>query len=179
MIRTLLELAFVSLATCFVAQQPGTSPANETRSPDDVRSVNSIGPDLLVPLCPQHFHDSLARSGIAAPGERGVTPARIRTAVPAHMTEQAIAAAGKTHIGDFTVILNAIVDAKGLPHEVCLRKSSGYGLDASAAAAVEQYRFAPATKNGKSVESRLQVEVHIRTPFPPPIGTPRFRKPTS
>jgi TonB family protein len=167
--RTLLLSALVALAACVVAQQPSTSPANETRTPVDVRSTNSIGADLTVPLCPQ-FQDSLARNGIAAPFEKGVTPARTSTTVPALMTQQAVAAAGVTHIGNFNVIVDVLVDEKGVPNDLCLRKSVGYGLDASAAAAVKQYRFAPAKRNGEPVKSRVSVEVPFTTPFPPPTG---------
>ena len=82
MSRMLLLFAVVPLATCIVAQQPSTSPANESRMPVTVRSLNSIGADLAVPLCPQRFHDRLARNGIAAQNEKGVTPARIRPPCP-------------------------------------------------------------------------------------------------
>ncbi len=175
--RMLLLFAVVSLATCIVAQQPSTSPANESRKPVTVRSLNSIGADLAVPLCPQRFHDSLPRNGIAAQNEKGVTPARIKTTVPAPMTQQAIDGAGKTHIGNFNVIVNVAVDKKGDPYDLCLQKSSGYGLDASAAAAVRQYRFDPAEQNGRPVKSRVPVEVRFVTPNPPPIGVPRTGEP--
>jgi len=171
--RMLLLFTVIALVTCIVAQQPSTSPANESRMPVTVRSLNSIGSDLAVPLCPQRFHDRLARNGIAAQNETGVTPPRTKTSVPALMTQQAIEGAGKTHIGNFSVIVNVVVDKKGIPHDLCLRKSSGYGLDASAAAAVEQYRFDPAKENGRPVKSRVPVEVRFVTPVPPPIGTPR------
>ena len=176
MYRTLLLAASFALASCVVAQQPSTSPANETRTPVAVRSTNSIGSDLTVPLCPQ-FQDSLARNGIAAPSEEGVTPARTSTTVPALTTPQAIAAAGVTHIGNFNVIVDVLVDSKGVPHDLCLRKSAGYGLDASAATAVAQYRFVPATKNGKPVKSRVSVEVRITSSFPPPTGIPPASEP--
>jgi len=105
--RMLLLFASTGLAACVVAQQPATSPANESREPVTVRSTNSIGSDRTVPLCPQHFHDSLARDGVAGRGDHGITPARIKTTVPALMTQQAIEAAGGTHIGNFNVIVNA------------------------------------------------------------------------
>ena len=93
------------------------------------------------------------------------------------MTQQAIDGAGKTHIGNFNVIVNVVVDKKGVPHDLCLQKSSGYGLDASAAAAVRQYRFDPAKKDGGPVKSRVPVEVRFVTPSPPPTGVPRTGEP--
>jgi len=167
--RALLLSASVALASCLFAQQPPTSPADETRTPVDVRSTNSAGADLKVPLCPQ-FHDNLARNGIAAPSEEGVTPPRTKTTASALMTQQAVDAAGITHIGNFNVIMGVLVDRNGVPHNLCLQKSVGYGLDASAAATVKQYRFVPAKKNGRPVKSRVTVEVRIMTPSPPPMG---------
>jgi len=41
-------------------------------------------------------------------------------------------------------------------------QSAGYGLDAEAAEAVQQYRFAPATKEGKPVAARIHVQVDFR-----------------
>ena len=175
--RTLRLFAFLPLATCMVAQQPSTSPDNETRTPGTIRSANSIGSDLAVPLCPARFHDSLRANGIAGPQDQDVTRPRVKSIISALMTQQAIDAAGQTHIGNFNVILNVAVDKKGLPHDVCLQKSSGYGLDASAAAAVERYRFTPARKNGKPVRARVPVTVRFESPNPPPIGLPRTGEP--
>ena len=39
----------------------------------------------------------------------------------------------------------------------------GYGLDESARAAIEQWRFSPKTENGKAVDVTLVIEVN----FPP------------
>jgi protein TonB len=175
--RTLILVALVSLATFIAAQQPSTSPDNESRTPVTVRSLNSIGSDLAVPLCPQHFSDSLAHNGVAAPNEKGVSSVRIKTTVPALTTQQAIDASGNTHIGNFTVIVNVLVDTKGVPHDLCLQKSSGYGLDASAAAAVAQYRFDPARKGEKPVRARVPVEIRFLTSSPPQMGQPRLGLP--
>lgn len=153
------------------AQKPATAPANEPRSVRTVRSINSIGPDLKVPLCPSRFHDSLSTNGIAGPDDRNVTRPRVKTTVPALTTEQAIENSGKAHIGNYNVIVSVVVDTKGIPHDLCLQKSSGFGLDASAAAAVAQYRFEPAEKDGKPVKMRVPVEVRFQSPTPTPMGT--------
>ena len=168
--RVFRLFALIPIATCIVAQQPATSPDNESRTPVTVRSPHSIGSDLAVPLCPEKFHEGLAHGGAAAPDAKGLAPAGIKTTVPALITQQAIDAAGQSHIGNFNVIVNVSVDEKGQPHDPCLQKSSGYGLDANAAAAVAQYRFDPAMKNGKPVTSRLPVEVRFITPNPPRMG---------
>lgn len=162
--------ALVCLTLCSMAawpQQPGTAPASESRKPAAVRSPNSIAGDLKVPLCPARFHDSLAGNHIAGPHEPGVTPPKIAHTVPALITPQAIKAGGRTHIGNFNVIVNAVVDAKGQPSDLCLQKSSGYGLDAAAASAVAQYRFDAAIKDGHPVSMRLPIEVRFVTETPP------------
>lgn len=161
---TVLLSALIAVAGFAIAQKTPTSPANESRTPAAVRSPYSTGADLTVPLCPAQFHDSLAQSGVAGRKDQGVTPAKIKTTVPALITQQAIDAAGKTHIGNFTVVVNALVDSRGNPQKLCLQKSSGYGLDASAAKALQQYHFDPAEKRGKAVPMRLPVAVRFVNP---------------
>lgn len=148
------------------AQQAPLAPAGETRDPVAVRSPYSRGADLSVPLCPVHFHDSLDANGIAGPDDRGVTPPKATRTVPAKMTLDAIRTAGTTHVGNYLVILNILVDKRGAPTKVCLEKSSGYGLDASAAAAVQRYRFDPATEKGKPVPMRMPITVQFVSPNP-------------
>lgn len=149
------------------SQQPGTSPANESRKPAAVRSPNSIADDMKVPLCPASFHDSLSTNHIAGPHDADVTRPKLVHTAPALITPQAIDAGDKTHIGNFNVIVNAVVDSKGKPTDLCLQKSSGYGLDAAAAAAVAQYRFDAAQKGGHPVEMRIPVEVRFATQTAP------------
>lgn len=168
-LRTALLLTIAAGFT--FGQEPATSPANESRQVRSVRSPNAMGADLRVPLC-QHFHDSLLRNGIAGPDDRDVTPPKLKTTVPARMTIEAIRDSQRTHIGNFSVIVDVVVDEKGVPQDPCLAKSTGYGLDGSAAAAVVQYRFDPAKKNGKPVRMRVPVEVHFVNPTPTPKGTP-------
>lgn len=157
-------LCVACLGAAAFAQKVPTAPANETRTPGPVRSVHSMGKDFEVPMCPSHFHDSLSGNGIAGPHDQDVTPPTVSKSYPASITQQAIAASGKTHIGNYIVIVNVVVDTKGIPSRLCLQKSSGYGLDAAAAAAVPQYRFNPAKKDGKPVSIRVPVEVRFENP---------------
>jgi TonB family protein len=55
-----------------------------------------------------------------------------------------------------------IVNEKGLPTDIGLVKSVGYGLDESALLAAGEYRFEPATLNGKPIAVRVTVEVNFR-----------------
>lgn len=164
MYRTLLLIACVCLTSSAVAQQAPTSPADETRKPSAVRSPNSIDADLTVPLCPAQFHDGLSQNGIASSREANTTKARIISTVPALITPEAITAAGKSHIGSYNVVIDVVVDEKGNPQDICLEKSAGFGLDASAATAVRQYHFDAAQKDGKAIRMRLPVEVRFSNP---------------
>jgi hypothetical protein len=164
-------------ASCAAATQKAPkAPNHETRHPSAVRSPYSRGDDLAVPLCPARFHDSLSANGIAAPHQQGVTPPKPTKEIPAQITQDAVRSAGKTHIGNFLVLLDAVIDAHGHPTRLCLEKSSGYGLDASAAAA-RQYRFKPAQKDGKPVAMRIAVEVPFTAPNPPEAPGPLPPKP--
>lgn len=177
LMRQWVVSSLIILSSCSLAGQSPSAQPSETRKPVTVRSPYSTGADLAVPLCAARFHDSLKSDRIASANEPGVTAAKTKRTVPAKMTIQAIDAAGKTHIGNFLVITNAVVDANGNPQNICLEKSSGYGLDASAVAAVGQYRFEPAKKEGKPVPMRVAVEVRFVSPVPPPIGQPRLAQP--
>jgi len=59
-------------------------------------------------------------------------------------------------------ILGLTVDAKGNAQDVCLIQPAGLGLDASAANAVKQYKFKPATKRGQPIDYPTSVQVSFR-----------------
>ncbi len=58
-----------------------------------------------------------------------------------------------------TCILWLIVDDTGHPRNIRVVRGLGYGLDAKAVEAVEQWRFQPAMKDGKPVKVQISVEV--------------------
>jgi protein TonB len=59
------------------------------------------------------------------------------------------------------VTVSIIVDQHGLPQNVHVTRGVGMGLDEKAVEAVKQYRFKPATENGKAVAVYLNVEVNF------------------
>lgn len=61
-----------------------------------------------------------------------------------------------------TVMVSLVVSKEGLPTDIQVVKSLGYGLDEKAVDAVGQYRFQPATKDGKPVAVQIRVEVIFR-----------------
>ena len=60
------------------------------------------------------------------------------------------------------VLVDLIVDENGLPSHVRVARGVGMGLDEKAVEAVRQYKFKPATKDGKPVKVELTVEVNFQ-----------------
>ena len=58
-------------------------------------------------------------------------------------------------------ILQLIVKTDGTPSDIKVLKSLGPGLDAKAVAAVQNWKFVPAKKDGKPVPVQIQVEVEF------------------
>jgi periplasmic protein TonB len=61
-----------------------------------------------------------------------------------------------------TCVLWLIVDDQGRPRDIRVIHGLGYGLDAKAIEAVKQWRFQPATKDGRPVNVQISVEVGFR-----------------
>ncbi len=55
-----------------------------------------------------------------------------------------------------------IVDAAGHPRDIRVVHGLGYGLDAKAMEAVQQWRFDPALKDGKPVTVQISIEVEFK-----------------
>ena len=87
----------------------------------------------------------------------GVTPPRLLHKTEPEYNEQARWAA---HQG--AVTLRIAVDVDGLPKDIRLINSLGYGLDEKAAEAVQTWRFEPGQQNGVPVPVCAQVEVNFR-----------------
>ncbi|HEY1262549.1 MAG TPA: energy transducer TonB [Terriglobales bacterium] len=64
------------------------------------------------------------------------------------------------HQGD--VLLSVIVGTDGRAHDIHVQRSLGLGLDEKAMAAVTQWRFVPATRNGRPVAVLVSIEVNFR-----------------
>jgi len=57
-------------------------------------------------------------------------------------------------------LVRLTVDTNGLPQDMCVLNELGHGLDRGAFDAVAEYRFKPATRDGKPVPVRLTVAVN-------------------
>ena len=58
-------------------------------------------------------------------------------------------------------VVTVLIGADGSPKTVQIRRGLGFGLDQKAVAAVEHYRFMPATKNGQPIAATRDVEVNF------------------
>jgi periplasmic protein TonB len=61
-----------------------------------------------------------------------------------------------------TVTLAIVVDADGVPRNLSLVRSLGYGLDEKAAQAVLRWRFQPGIKDDKPVRVRATIQVNFK-----------------
>jgi TonB family protein len=153
-----------SFAACSWAQQPNAAPdQGAQQQPGVTRSPDSTADDLAVPECPAKFGDGPETNGIGA-RDPSVKPPRALHTVEAEFSDQARRVIKKKHLAPFAgvVLIRLVVDENGNPQNICLQRSLGLGLDANAARAVEQYRFAPATKDGEPVPERISVEVNYK-----------------
>jgi Gram-negative bacterial TonB protein C-terminal len=155
---TLLAL---SLAATGLAQAKNQNSKSEQNPAAIVRSPHSTKADFEVPLCPAQFEDGLNKNGTAFRGEDGVIPPKAEHIFSAELTDAARKAT-KHGAFDFEVVLNGVVELNGTVDEVCLSRSAGYGLDASAADSLRQSGFKPAAKDGKAVPFRTSFEVDFR-----------------
>ena len=60
------------------------------------------------------------------------------------------------------VVLSIVVDENGIPQDITVINSLGFGLDEEARDCVAQWRFKPGTKNGIAVRTQANVEVNFK-----------------
>jgi TonB family protein len=60
------------------------------------------------------------------------------------------------------VVLLVVVSSEGKASDIRMIKSPGMGLDEKAIEAVREWRFKPATKDGKAVDAQVPVEITFR-----------------
>jgi periplasmic protein TonB len=61
-----------------------------------------------------------------------------------------------------TVVLSLVVGSNGLPREITVARSLAPDLDQAAIEAVKEWKFAPGTKDGRPVASRIDVAVQSK-----------------
>jgi hypothetical protein len=164
--KAILASSFIVLAATAVwsPQAPAPKPDQPAPAPI-VRDPHSTKADLAVPLCPATFDDSLATDGIIGRGTEGVgvTPPKPKHMADARLTDEAVREIRQNHHApEFESVVGLVVGVDGKARDICLAHSAGYGLDVSAAAAIQDYRFAPAIKDGKPVAVRVTIQINFR-----------------
>jgi TonB family protein len=62
------------------------------------------------------------------------------------------------------VVVDAMVDANGIPHNISISHSAGKLIDQKAVAAVSQYRFQPALLDNRPTPSNVSITIKIQQP---------------
>jgi TonB family protein len=60
------------------------------------------------------------------------------------------------------VMLSVVVGTDGLPRDIHVTRTLGYGLDEKAMEAVQKWRFTPATREGHPVATEIAVQVQCK-----------------
>jgi TonB family protein len=60
------------------------------------------------------------------------------------------------------VVLWVVIGSDGAPRDIRVQRSLGMGLDEKAVAAVKNWRFQPAMKDGRAVTVQVSIEVNFR-----------------
>jgi len=85
----------------------------------------------------------------------GITPPRVTKQVPPKQSSSR----GVRVVGSVTVAL--VVSSKGLPKDVRVVKGLDKEVDQNTVEAVEQWRFAPAQKDGKPIAVKISLEIEF------------------
>jgi len=159
----LFAMTFAVSSICLCQKVTGSKLA-QPEATARARDPHSTAADLAVPLCPAKFDDNLETNGIATSDDKKVIPPKLVHSVladfPQEIGQVRCRKRQKDGLGfESKSEVSIVVDERGNPKSFCLKKTSGYGLDANAAKAIQQYTFDPATEDGKPVPYRLSVEI--------------------
>lgn len=112
---------------------------------------------VLLSLMLALVESSVGQDKIYRVGEDGVTPPKVL-----HKTEPAYTEEARNAKIEGVVELAVEIDTSGLAQNIQVLRSLDGGLDQSAVAAVQQWRFQPGEKNGKPVRVAAKIEINFR-----------------
>lgn len=117
-----------------------------------------------VPTCSEELKSRAVPEGVYRVGGGVLPPAPTKTPEAKFSDESrkyARSVMKQQHIKRFEAksLVGLTVDTNGLPLQICMLNELGHGFDRRAFDAVSEYRFKPATLDGKPVPVRLAVEV--------------------
>jgi feruloyl esterase len=93
---------------------------------------------------------------------RPLKDAGVKAPRPLHTPEPKYSRSARAQKIEGTVTLSVIIGIDGRPHDVKVVKSLEPSLDANAIEAVNKWKFAPATKNGRPVAVEMRLEVDFK-----------------
>jgi TonB family protein len=156
------SFVIIVAVTAVWPQQAPAPTADQPSAAPIVRDPHSTNADLTVPLCAAKYDDSLATDGVIGRGTEAVGVTRPK---PVHMADAPLTDEAEReirqnhHAPEFESVVGLVVGVDGKAKDICLARSAGYGLDLNAAAAIQNYRFAPAIKDGKQVAVRVTIQI--------------------
>jgi protein TonB len=144
----------------------------------DLKMANNEMPNLGMPNAPAASVGSLGTGsggGIGSGNGNGVGPGSgenmgggvyhigggVRAPVVITQVDPEFSEEARKQKFSGNVLVDLIVDEHGNPTHVRVARGVGLGLDEKAVEAVRQYRFKPATKDGKPVKVELSIEVRF------------------
>jgi iron complex outermembrane recepter protein len=121
------------------------------------------------------FAAFLATGIVTASAARAQVPPDVRPPVVVHHVDAVYPPSAIAERKDADVVLTVTIDADGHVSKVDVAQSGGADLDEAAIVAAREWTFAPATRNGKPVASRIKMPFHFAPPAPAPelVETPR------
>ena len=153
--------------------QPSTSSANlhaELTAPAALAGVHAAPHAAVREFVQTKTTDNLLAAAVLQPGAieyalKGSIPAeasapRVTRAVEIDLSQQEL----DEQPAVSQVVLSAIVDENGVPRNVAITQSAGSVIDRKAIAAVNQYRFKPATLDNKATWATVSIAIKIQKP---------------
>ena len=122
-----------------------------------MREAKSLAGACLIALVLMQVTAAQTGGKIYRIGEDGVTAPKVLS-----KTEPAYTLEARNAKIEGTVELSVEIDADGLAQNIEVTRSLDGGLDQSAVAAIQQWRFKPGEKNGKPVRVAAKIEVSFR-----------------
>ncbi len=145
------------------AAPPKAAPKVEVQKSVPVRPTQMVAPTIIPENVPKPLGVLGGVPGGTGPGTGEGEPLRVGGEVKApvlvNRAEPTYPEAARKARMEGVVILEAIITASGSVEEVKVLKSVNPLLDASAVRAVQQWRYKPATLNGRAVRVYLTVTV--------------------
>ncbi|GAC1421545.1 MAG: hypothetical protein NVSMB62_16590 [Acidobacteriaceae bacterium] len=117
---------------------------------------------LLLASVPTHSRaqEAAAERVDATPPPAQPQPKRVGGAVSAPTLVRAVQMPGLSRM-ESELVLNLWVDAQGVPSHIRILQGGDLAQNEKIIAAVRQYRFKPATENGKPVLVEMNLEVSV------------------